>query len=54
MMAEELCDATTFEGKPMERCPDYPHCPCGGPENWKPDPLQCSCDWDASMCAVHS
>lgn len=49
-----LCDATTFEGKPMERCPDFPRCPCGGPENWSPETPRCTCSWDAAACLVHS
>jgi hypothetical protein len=33
---KQACFVETATGEPMPRCDNYPRCPCGGPEGWKP------------------
>lgn len=51
-----LCLAETVEGKPLERCSQYPDCPCGGPPGEKPacceGPQKIGPGYHAPYCAT--
>lgn len=31
----DACLAETVDGRPLERCKEYPRCVCGGPDEWE-------------------